>query len=1276
MIIIRRLNAVLLSGCLLVACTGQEPAGLKNSSNQRDPIKAACSEMIFEGQVLSQRNMLNIFECSGWSKQYPDFTQALRQADQEVVDNTLKPLNDVLFSSKESRKDFFKIVQAAQADGQMDALSGFLEKSLSDKNALIVLDKIISNEVVSGAERQRLMQVFSKDNETNLRYLRAIKSVLVAFEKNKNQLNQLFEVEDRETLPRHLDNITLDFARNMSGTNWIQLGRILFDSDSILQEWSINGLRGDLRPLLNIIQQPTFYQDILITKNALDNGITCKNQFNSRDFKVDVKKELNHKIEGLKNASKEEFEGLILHGLTKYLAFYEFCDERYNPQGYGAFFNVIQYAFSVIPSDHDYVFLKRLHQVFGEDRYVFLSFLTSQSFLSLHDQISSFAKRGKDEEFVRLLNTILAEVPLRDLAVMADFIKQLGEEDSTQYLWFQSWARSWQKIPEKQRLDFINLLGLVTDETINSSSLLSLLEALLTRFPELSSELARNLSNDNYQQNLIELLKLGASADVQRDLSVFFSKKGLFEFVEIITRNNGPKISSLPSETLNTVTTEPRTYVQAPSYSLSSKQVRSCFDDLSRRYQLKTNYWGLVNELPEDCLASLGRIGMVGHIYLWMNSSNKLFKDIYKVEDFHSADGVWAPGMLHFLFTAAVDIDDRVKSDKGSAGILNNIDEIYRVLTEPRLLELFHQFSKLYPQVDTQLNLSERLLGFINKNSDEAMTSLVQNGFALMAPAPSYAKLENRRAKCSDLNSSLGANTCLKREEINEKLIEMLRILKRKNENNKSLIQEFVSWAHPQGGIPLKESRRSTKNYHVSIDELIGFLYDLSSESTKKSFTYKTGTGETKTQATVIDRLEVLLRDIGFTNNFFGAYFINSVARTKNFKKHVIKSEDLMVLLDRTGGLLRTTRGIPKDSKNLIKNVRAAYSSMLEVDDNYTQRNRTTRSYGLTLQSMLGAITASSPVKTQNFNPYRIPKGSVVDGHNGEFLTLFAELSGLRHLSVFVRERFGSNLSVLESPAFKQINSNLIARHSLTRLQNGLQELLDKYLDNDRNQLNLMLDDATLFLSGLSVEEQTLLEEIALKGLVLLSDPKISDQVFNDLAPLPELMVKMWPEIRQVLISINEPFKLLEWINTLMDSLVTKPQELNQLITILSKSNLLSVRDLENLIVSADLRKGAADLLNQLSLLNGFNSELNWHETFNSIISETTNWQPLRSWFQRGLGRDASKLTLSLLIQVLGEKDGEKYKLKLVLDELLYNHREDLALFLSETFQSMELQSR
>lgn len=1257
---------------LLQSCTGQKPANLKNSSDRRS-IKNSCSLIKFEGQVLSKTNILNIFDCSGWGKQYPSLNEAIKTADEIQLNEGLKVFNDSFLATKKKRKLFFQFISEAQSRGQLDTMANLLQESILNHDFPKQLDHILNSKTLNISHQEGLMKVLSVDNEFNLQFVRALRNLLKAYETQKIDILHILINQDKEKLVKRLREFFDDFAGNMSGKNWQQVAGVIYDRDSSpIQNWGTEGLTGNLRLLLNVIQQPGLSEDVGFLKKAIDEDVVCENSASTTDFQIDVGYELNHKIESLKHDSREVFADTLLHGLTKFLAFQEFCEEREKQQGLKAFFQVLQHASSVLPSLHDYRFLKRIHQVFGDDRFVFLSFLVSDSFISLRDQLHDLKTDGKDEDFVRALYGILAELESEDLKIISEFPSLLSQDKGKTKNWYEAWSSLWLSLDNKEKDDFIRFLGLFLEEESKGSLVLDSLESLMTSFPDFSSMLAKVLEEEKSQVQLKYIISLLAAPEIKDDLSLFLSKEGFFEFLSILTREatSGSKpVYSKPI--VEGLSSSGSLYVEEPESESDFLKTQQCFAELSSEYLNDSSYYSIVNTLPEICLNVLGRVGFVGQIYIWMNSSHSYFQEHYQVDDFHAATGVWAPGMLQFIFSAAVKADLTVKGPEGREGILHNVDDIHRVFTHPSILEGFHRFSKLYSSLHETVNFDSRLLTFLESKTDDELNSLMANGFQLLKDQPPYLNLDIKSVSCKDISSELGVNPCLTPDELAVQIADLARILKRPNENNQTLMKEIVKWLHPGGGIDLPFGKKVERKHSTDLNEIIRFLYDLSSEKTSKEFSYRTPDSHFKVKGTTIDRLEVVIRDISFTNNFYGAYFKNQLASARNYREEVIKSRKLLKILSRSGGVLRGVRGIPEASKWGLSNVKETYWSLVEVSDMYSQPDGASKSYADFIQSLLTAITTSSKEASQAFNAYRIPKNGIPEGHNGIFLTKIVEMSGLRHLAQFVRSRFSEDLSALRTKEFKKINKNLIARHELTKLQEASQTLLEKYLDNDRNQMNLLIEDIVSFFKELSLEDQENLEEIALKMLSLLSDENLSTDHIQKLGAKIDLLVEMWPEIRLILTSVSNQKKLLTNLNALMDNLVKNPRSLDHIIGTLMQSNLLQEEEIKRMLARSDIQNELSALIN-IVIEADITSDLNWIQIFSHLFSSPdTEWESIKEWSRIGFTGGSNKLTLSLLISFLGEKDASGFKLKGIMDELFLNHRQMLEQFLSTSFHSL-----
>jgi hypothetical protein len=106
------------------------------------------------------------------------------------------------------------------------------------------------------------------------------------------------------------------------------------------------------------------------------------------------------------------------------------------------------------------------------------------------------------------------------------------------------------------------------------------------------------------------------------------------------------------------------------------------------------------------------------------------------------------------------------------------------------------------------------------------------------------------------------------------------------------------------------------------------------------------------------------------------------------------------------------------------------------------------------------------------------------------------------------------------------------------------------------------------------------------------------------------------------------------------------------------------------------LRQDLAEFVSSLPHLRKVHSTLNWQSTFEHIfLTQDFDWTPLKMVLINSIPDRGKKLTISLLIDVLGEKTEEGLRLELIAHELFLNHKLKLDHFLRETFRSLEFKS-
>jgi hypothetical protein len=1265
---------LLLVTLALVSCTGQEPAQLKSPQTFKQTIKSSCSDLVLDGNILTKNNLINIFNCSGWDKKYPHFNQSLISMSESDITTVMAPFNSTFLENKNQRNKLITVLTDSESRGQLQEVGKILEKSILDHKAIIPATRLVSDLKLSGEEKANLIRFFFKSKTKDEKDLEVLSRILSYFSKNKKELNKILEVTGTEKNQNRIVTVVDEITSQMGEKDWSDIAKIFIDekNNSPLLNWSQASLNGQPEILINILIDPDFSKNLRKLNHTIEKGVTCKNKAHQFPFKVNVAGELEQVINTLKSEDKAELEKVLLHGLTKFLAFQEFCQEKREQQGLSAFQKVLNYAMSALESEADYEFIKDLHLIFEESSFRFLSFISTDSFEMLTTHLSDLDKNKLSVKFAEIIFQIVSQVEIRDLEFLGDFSRDLSEDYKSKTSWIKTFGVYWKSLKQDEKLQIIKLMTLLLDEEIHPEIALEFLNDLLKTFPVFTANFDLALGHENYLRSVQNILFSLDDKRSQKELSQLLSENGIFEVISVLTQNK--KIKPLDSKKKEIVHPISKTLIERPDLRAAS-QTRLCFNELSAAYDNSSDYYQLVNELPISCRAVLGKAGFVGQIYLWMNQSQDEFKTNLGIIDFHTAQSVWSPGMLHFIFSAAVQANLNLRSASGASGIAPNIDEIHSFLTHPSMLEGIHHFSLVFESIHQVIDLDHHFKKYLDLKKDDGLKKNSRDLFQLLTPADPYLSLKEL-GQCSDLKTTLGVEPCQRELKREQQWLYLLRILKRKNEKGDSLIQELLNWLHPKGGIEITTDKNEYRKFQTNLDEVVRFLFDLSSHKTTKSFNYNKNGQSQRETGTTIDRLEVVIRDIGFLNNFYGAYFKNTVSQAHDYAQEIDQSKKLLTLMEKSGPVFRVSGVFPKETKDKLKNIRATYSSLAEVSEFYPQQEGHSQNYANFIQGLLSTIQKSSRLKTQNFNPYKFPDERIVDGHNGIFLTQVVEMSGLRQLANILRKANNNSIDFIRSSDFKLVNQHLIARHDLAEIKKVTQSILDKYLDSPRGELNLFIHDLIYLSARLNAKDQQKVLELLSKSLILLSSPDLENSQIQFLAGFFELLIAHWPEVRVHIYNMNFSSNLIIHMNQLLDRVLVSPKNLNSLVK--DFSAFINLKELENVIKDQNFQSHFKELIESMLSINSIQTNLNWFETFKKILAnDDVSFTPLLEWIDHSTldNQSRQKLTLSVLIAFLGDKEHGQYRWKGMMDELFLNHRKELNDFIHKTFIFLNINS-
>lgn len=1256
----------------LVSCTGQSPADLKNKiSNAEEKISTSCQGIKLDGELLTKNNIIKIFECGTWKNQYPAFYQAIKDIPEDNLNGLLRPYNEHLFLDSKKQGRLLDILSAHARQGDLEHLGLFLDKALGEYSLLNQLDLILNTSNAVGINRSQILNIFSKDSRLNISAMKTLSLFLSLYQQDKKSWNEVFSSLDKKTLIKHGRIILDDLSQLESNQFWISSSSLLNPTHEFgFKNWAQeSNMAKDADSLLRLLlAHETIAQDSYDLMKILDKGLVCPNQGASRDFKIRAEHELITKMTGLASANRDEYQKIVVDGLAKLIAFKNFCQNPDMESSLGVFYRITDTIMNISEVERDYKFVQAIQKTFPNGReFALLDILSSQGLNAVLDAFSGIYENGDSLEFSQLSFELLNNLENDNYEFVANLLLKVSQTGPVQD-WYKNWAVMWKQLTIEEKENFIELLSIVFDESIDSSKVISIVSNIVSEFPSLTEGISNQFESEDFYDSLRLQIQIVANKDVRNDVRRFLSNDGLVSFLKVFTRNRSSDYEIQPVKKKQSFAIE--TLVDSPVV-ITSRSEMACYKQLQEDYLNKKDYYTLVNTLPSACLTSLGEQGLVGQIYLWMNGLQHDFKKELGKE-FHTGTGIWSPGMLQFIFSAAVRADNYLGRKEG-LGIKAWLPKIKADLENDIIKERVSLILDLSKKISDKTSVIDLVLSEISNKSDKELKQDGSNFLKISGTnAQPYIKNNPTKIGCDSLKSNLGAKPCLSPQELKASIARILDIIKRKNENGDSVIKSLLGALHPEKGVLLPRKDNKLEKHVITLDEIIRFSHDLDRPVTNKKFSYYDSSFEYKLEGTAIERLEVIIRDISFLNNFYGAYFKNEVANATDYRNKLEKSQRLMNWLQRFSGPFRSLGVFPKETKWLLKNARETYSSLIEVADVYPQFDGHDKNYANFIQSILFVASKTSPLKTQDYGAFRKPEPHLVENHNGEFITEITNISGLRHLSAWVESRFGKDYNkILASDDFKKVNHNLIRKISPTQLENAGVYLLENYSGEDKN-LNLIINDLIDWLYASSPNEIHQFESLIAKTLILLSEDEVQGGDLQTAAEYLELFVKNYKTIKK-----NFPLDLsfseiVDLGNMMLDKGLASKKSSSEIFH--SVLDLLKniPSDQRQQLFHDSILKSVSNLLLSFAK-NDFEAKFNWCSVLSEMFfSEEAKLSAMTSLLTEMLKYPEREITATDYIDLLSTAVEGKSRYELLIEEVFTTQRQKLEDFLETTFQALQ----
>lgn len=889
--------------------------------------------------------------------------------------------------------------------------------------------------------------------------------------------------------------------------------------------------------------QKTLWKDFRILRKTLEVTVGCKAEDGTGSFKVDISTHMTNFIEILFSSTQEEFFRNSLQSVAILKAANEVCPElrgyKDEIQGLGGrsvflheinFVTMMELTTRLMLNEKYYSIIRKLHDSRPSkeiDNNTFLiKFFSEDTFTSYVEMLkaATVGSTGLSSSLYDVVQSFpSAGYPA--LKRVFEFVKTRPQEQ------LKSIQKVWNLLGEEGRYFFFNFLDAHYTKDANLSLLFDFYAAMVLNakesIPAILSEIIDSNQEDVFFKSFRNLTKVLGRGELLEEYRRFFSREHLLEMIRVISTGSSTALAgaSLGSYILEEVESE-------SPYRLSTELVsdnvtRNCLKSLVKE---ETTFYSLLNELPVDCLPLRGEDPLFKLFYETANMAYFIGENQGTPKVF-SKKGFFAPEMVTNVTQLLNVLSKRYEGEAGGSGeglsvLLNDLDvwlaetnrkstvvEAFRAL--PLLSKEKHDFLGVFSRfygVQENFNFIKNLTGGIS----EAL-SLYDNYDGGQYNSIGLTKRDyvvDPHYKCESFHKPIGGSPCPSKEQLKAVILRIIERALKKNDENPKAIEQLVKMVATDYGLPIPFESVNPEFKRVTLEESFRMFYNFTDPDIKtnqatveyrpipkadeeyfKTKDWEVTKKQTKgapdpfeTTMNTMERIEVVIRDVRFDENYLGAHYLNSVAKADDYDK----------VVDSKYGLLKTCiplkfcgKFMNKGQHKFAKNSKETFPSLLDVNTKEGWR------HGKYMQALLTSLVSSSPVKSQlstivnkrifglNIKIPWLNSKKTLEHHNGKILGLVSMVGMFTNSARVLRDRVGRTpedfQSFLNSERLRRTDEGMLRNFSTELHLPPLETLLNKLKESD------ILDEFLNFTYQSDYSTQRLWEQLLFKGVYLSS---------------------------------------------------------------------------------------------------------------------------------------------------------------------------------------------
>ena len=1235
---IKWLRLLLLSVVILNISCGKKQAGLNNSVTSGHDGKTtnqSCHGLDLTSNLLTKNTMLKTFECIGWNNEFPNLYQFLQQMEEKEVDLVFGIINERLFSTKSKRDEFLTFVQNQVSQEEVDAISTKLKK--------LVQSNILNLDLIDLVKREKFEL---PDNKLIVDVIELLVQVSKKTKLQRQEFNMALKKISEQDIARELKISLVDKA--VSKDSMLLKYSSMFIGDS---NWIYSYVRNytteDIRSLVTYSYlNSNVIKDLSYIENSINLNLNDCSEYSSV-FNLNLSMELDERLYVLANSTRTDFLLDVLELSQRFSLFNNICPYgEFNELSSKTLTHLRKY--STMNGGHE--FLKKLAQMSLslKDRYLIFKMIKDESF----NDVSTILYKDQVENY-NLLNSFIKVIEAlspNDIVMLKEVLFDLGDYTDKGVL--SSLLASEQD--EKVRIFNFIINDLVLSDSLDTES--QILYKFLKEYEHIYTKLKERVEDNRFSFSLW-LYKL--SNELKNDyftqeLNKFLDKDVFFKLIGFISNKSPMPVGPSSDTPLEPIKIE----AQAPLIIKENKLISKCIEKFNEVASEDFNFWNILSEYPKECVELTSTKNLGSYIFQWTIQIDNAFQKISN-DRFSYSYGMISPEMMSYYHSLMHIVNTQLSKEDDY--VSSTVRRIKEELFEKGLMKVVDNAILTTDYLSKNTTFMSKGVKKLAKGSKEDFDSSIKNVLELLNSPVNRENFDEY--DCIENNTYVGGTVCLTEKHLTDFVLKLSDILIRDNGNEKRLYESFAEFLIEEEGIVIPYEARRTKRKSLSIDELVRFLFDMTSKNTKKEVKYLQKNNESIQSLNRAQRLEIVIRDISFLNNFYGSYFMNVISRAKKYYKKVKSMEKNVLLMEKTSEFFRRRNLFPEETKWAFKNIIETYSSLYELDKKHKQPDGSTRRYGNLIQALLTMVVETSSVESKKYSPFQSPKPSLVEKHNGMFITEITKVGGLSHLGLWLRKMTNNDVgSIVNSERFKEIDRHLLTTFS----SEGLKKLLLLILEHENREV--VVRDFAKYLFKLNRNESNNLLNIS-KDIMYLASVGFKNGKFDELIPYVKVVLDNYKFIKEHnVFDLNEEF--LGVLSKIVNKTAQLPKENITLIAedFLSILKLIEAKQLNKILKDvkfldnlSNLKQSIVEYSSTPDYNSGFltkflnDSDLNFHEIHNTIY---------RTYVVHG-----KKDYMMNIVEVLAHKEKGQTNASYALREIFIEKEDIIAQFLEDMFK-------